>query len=158
MLGIIVHWVCLISLIIAIVSLIINDKINFNKIIDKIIFCTCFIGFALFLISLIIGVLNISIISTDTTPEHYYKMAEEKLSIEKNLKAYEEEIYYIQKNKINENSLTYKDNLINLQERIDKYNLIVKTHKERKESWLFYKWCNKDVAKLKLFPSIFGNE
>ena len=158
MLGIIVHWVCLISLIIGIVSLIINDKIDFNKIIDKITCCITVISFLLVFTSVIGGIVNMSVISTDASPEHYYKIAEEKLSIEKNLKAYEEEIYYIQKNKINENSLTYKDNLINLQERIDKYNLIVKTHKKRKESWLFYKWCNKDVAKLKLFPSIFGNE
>ena len=158
MLGTLLWWVFLIALIIGIVSLIINDKIVVNKIIDKITFYSTMISFLLVLASVIGGIINMSVISTDTSPEHYYKIAEEKLSIEKNLKAYEEEIYYIQKNRINENSLTYKDNLINLQERIDKYNLIVKTHKERKESWLFYKWCNKDVAKLKLFPSIFGNE
>jgi hypothetical protein len=116
--------------------------------------CVCSI-FAI-LLGILGGANYLSEVVEQTSPNNYYDMLENKHLIMVDLEVYKEEIHNVLSGNVELIDFNRKEQLIDLNSRIETFNHIVIKHQKYKESFWLYKLYNKDVANLELFPPIFN--
>lgn len=112
-----------------------------------------FCGIAFF--SAIFGVIEKHIEDRESSSSYYYDMLEEKTFIEEQLDIYEEEIKALHSGKVEGVVFKNKNEMVKLNNTIERYNFIILRHREYKDNYWHYKRYNEAIANLNTFEVIF---
>ena len=116
----------------------------------------CVISILLIVFSVVGGIIYIGNQAYYTSPDNYYDTLVQKQEITSKLETYNEEIHNVLSGDIAIIDFTKREELIELNSQIEKYNYKIIKHRKYKESFWFSKLYNKDVANLELLPAIFN--
>jgi hypothetical protein len=112
-----------------------------------------FLGLAL--ISALFGIVEKEIALQSSSSNYYYDMLEQKTFIEKQMKAHKEEIEVLHSGEVDGVVFESKNEMVNLNNTIKRYNHIILKHQEYKDNYWHSERYNEAVAKLNLFEEIF---
>ena len=114
-----------------------------------------YIFLGLTLISGLFGIVEKEIASQSSSSNYYYDMLEQKTFIEKQMKAHKEEIEVLHSGEVDGVVFESKNEMVNLNNTIKRYNRIIQRHWEYKDNYWHSERYNEAVAKLNLFEEIF---
>lgn len=143
--------VCILCIITLIVCTIIS-KCTYSLINDTV----GFIGIVLLIVSFIGLIFSLLMQSNNTNSSYYYSMLERKKAIEEDINAYAEEIQLVTSGATDNINFTYKDTIIELNNKINSYNDTIYAHRFYKENYWLSCWCNTNIANLPTFEPIFN--
>ena len=124
-----------------------------EKILGLQILAYIFLGLAL--ISGLFGIVEKEIASQSSSSNYYYDMLEQKTFVEKQMKAHKEEIEVLHSGEVDGVVFESKNEMVNLNNTIKRYNEIILRHWEYKDNYWLSERYNEAVAKLNLFEEIF---
>lgn len=112
-----------------------------------------FLGLAL--ISGLFGIVEKEIALQSSSSNYYYDMLEQKTFIEKQMKVHKEEIKVLHSGEVDGVVFESKNEMVNLNNTIKRYNEIILRHWEYKDNYWHSERYNEAVANLNTFKEIF---
>jgi hypothetical protein len=112
-----------------------------------------FCGLAL--ISGLFGIVEKEVALKTSSSNYYYDMLEQKTFIEKQMKGHKEEIEVLHSGEVDGVVFESKNEMVNLNNTIKKYNRVIRLHQEYKDNYWHNERYNEAVANLNTFEEIF---
>ena len=121
---------------------------NFFEVLTKIFLGLC-------IVSMLFGVVEKEIAVRTSSSSYYYDMLEQKTFIEEQMEIHKKEIEVLHTGEVDGVAFKNKNEMINLNNTIERYNFTILRHQEYKDSYWHSERYNEAVANLNTFEKIF---